>query len=431
MAGGKLSCSSVQNMNPSILFVTPVLGHPPRGGPELRIENSIKALAKISTLSLYCRISRSRMGGDAAVRYLGAFVNGIRFAPFCRRKIRLSSYVPRGINLMSRVLLGRDLVVFSEEGEADYQDVIRTAEALGVDVIWLGYGNISYPLLKYIKEHSGFPVVLDTDSVWSRFVLRGLPFVKGEKEKNRILMEGKQKEEEERWGTKLADVTTGVSEIDTEYYRGLGENPDKIHLFSNVIDMDSYVQTPPPAGFKKPCMYLAGTFWPGSPMEDAARWMLDLVLPLLKQEFPGIHFYIAGRGSKKVLAGVRGEDVTVAGELPSVLPYLTNASVSVVPLRFESGTRFKILEAGACGIPVVSTILGAEGIPAMDGKDILIADTPEDFARSVANVIRDRELAISLSRNLRGLIADRFSIDALAREGSEILKYIRLEKNAE
>ena len=58
---------------PAILFVTPVLGHPPKGGPELRIENSIKALSKISTLSLYCRITRAGMGGEAASQFSPAF----------------------------------------------------------------------------------------------------------------------------------------------------------------------------------------------------------------------------------------------------------------------------------------------------------------------------------------------------------------------
>ena len=191
-----------------------------------------------------------------------------------------------------------------------------------------------------------------------------------------------------------------------------------------MIDMDSYVQTPPPAGFKKPCMYLAGTFWPGSPMEDAARWMLDLVLPLLKQEFPGIHFYIAGRGSKKVLAGVRGEDVTVAGELPSVLPYLTNASVSVVPLRFESGTRFKILEAGACGIPVVSTTLGAEGLAMRHGYEILIADEPADFAASIVRLVRDKEFARGLARNAKRIVQNDYGIASLKEAAMKILAYL-------
>lgn len=412
------------NRQPNILFVTPVLGHPPKGGPELRIENSIKALAMVSTLSLYCRTSAVQMGGVAALRFLGNYANRIYFAPFCRAQSGLADFVQRGINRISRVLVGRNILPARPEDESDYADVVATAQSLGVDVIWLGYGNISYPLLKYIKDHSDFPVVLDTDSVWSRYVFRELPYARDEADRQRIEAKGKLKAEEEQWGTELADMTTGVSEVDVEYYRGLISNPARVRVFSNVIDLASYAATPVPQNFSKPCMYLAGTFWPGSPMENAARWMLDHVLPLLKPEFPELHFYIAGKASDTVLADVHDANVTITGTLPSVLPYLTNATVVVVPLHFESGTRFKILEAGACAVAVVSTTLGAEGIPVTDGKDILLADTPELFAQAVARVIRDSQLAASLGLNLRELIARNFSLDTLAQEGKEILQYV-------
>jgi glycosyltransferase involved in cell wall biosynthesis len=116
--------------------------------------------------------------------------------------------------------------------------------------------------------------------------------------------------------------------------------------------------------------------------------------------------------------------VTITGALPSVLPYLGNASVAIVPLRFESGTRFKILEAGACGIAVVSTTLGAEGIPVKDGRDVLIADTPQEFAEAVIRVLQDREFAELLGRNLKALVSQGYSLDTLAREGEAILEYV-------
>jgi glycosyltransferase involved in cell wall biosynthesis len=415
---------STTSSKPVVLFVTPVIGHPPKGGPELRIENSIKALSRIATVTLYCRISSARIGGEAASSYLRNYVNKIYFAPYCRDKSVLYSYYSRGVNKLSRKLLKRNLYTAEHEGEIDFHDVVNTAKAIEADVIWLGYGNISYSLLKYIKQHCTTPVVVDTDSVWSRFVLRGCPYAKDEAERIRIEAEGKAKEEEEHWGTRLADVTTAVSEVDAVYYRELSDDPTRVHVFSNVIDLDTYKPVSAPPGFKKPCMYLAGTFWPNSPMEDSARWIVNLVLPLLKRELPELHFYIAGRGSDQILADVTDGCVTVAGELPSVLPYLANATVAIVPLRFESGTRFKILEAGACGIPVVSTTLGAEGIPTNDGLDILIADTPEQFAQAILRIIRDGKLAEKLGKNLKELITNGYSIEALAHEGQAILDYL-------
>jgi len=418
------------NNKPNILFVTPILGHPPKGGPELRIENSIKALAKVSDLTLYCRVPLSQMGGDTAVQYLRHFAKSIYFAPFCTTQhTTIFSMIPRAINLISRTIAGRDILLPASslkiEGQSDYLDVIEKAELIGADVIWLGFGNISYPLLKYIKENSRIPVVVDTDSVWSRFLLRGTPYAKDDSEREQIEADGKAKEEEECWGTNLADVTTGVSEIDAEYYRNLSKDPTRVHLFSNVIDLSFYAHTDKPLNFKTPSIYLAGTFWPGSPMEDAARWMRREILPLVKREIQDIHFYIAGRSSETILADINDDNVTITGELPSVLPYLTNATVSVVPLRFESGTRFKILEAGACAIPVVSTTLGAEGIPAIDGKDILIADTPEDFANLIVKVINNPQMADHLGSNLRKLVTKHFSIDALATEGQNIIDFLQ------
>jgi len=309
--------------------------------------------------------------------------------------------------------------------------LLNVADSIQADVIWLGYGNISYPLLRYVKGHSNYKVVLDADSVWSRFVLRGLPFAKDREERQRIEKKGREKEEEERWGTQLADVTTAVSEVDADYYCMLAKHPDQVHIFSNAIDVETYQQAPPPAdNLRKPCVYLAGTFWPQSPMEDAARWVIAEVLPLVRQQIPGVHFYIIGKGSDQTLSDIDDPDITITGQLPSVLPYLYHADVALVPLRFESGTRFKILEAGACGIPVVSTTLGAEGIPVTHEKDILIADEPEPFANSIIRLITDRDFAIETAENLRTLVREKYSVASLAQEGQLILEYLLSSSNS-
>ena len=96
-----------------------------------------------------------------------------------------------------------------------------------------------------------------------------------------------------------------------------------------------------------------------------------------------------------------------------------------MPLRFESGTRFKILEAGACGIPVVSTTLGAEGIPVTHGRDILIADEPETFAESIVQLIANRDLAMGVGESLKMLVRDKHSVASLAQEGQSILKCLQ------
>lgn len=410
---------------PKILFATPVLHHPPIGGPTLRIENSIKALAQISDLYIYCRACKDTIGGTDALDLYKTYCKGLFFASFVKTD-KYSRFIKRAFNAISKRTLGWEVVRTGVEPTyEEFRHFLAVANDLQPDVIWLGYGNISYPLLKFIKSNSSYKVVIDTDSIWSRFVLRRVPFIKSKRELRRTKKTGKEKAEEERWGTQLADVTTAVSEIDADYYRSLALDPRQIFIFSNVIDEENYRKVPPSVeGMKRPSLYLAGSYFPRSAMDDAARWVIDSILPRLLRWVPDVHLYCVGRGSEQVLADIRNPAVTVVGQLDSVLPYLCHSDVALVPLRYESGTRFKILEAGACFVPVVSTTLGAEGLPVSHEKELLIADEPEEFARSVVRLLREREFALALAENLKTLVLKRYSIAALVQEGQRILQYL-------
>lgn len=410
------------NYKPRILYTTPVLEHPPFGGSALRVENSIKALSSISDLYILSQVSPAMQGDDQRLLFYKQYCKKFYLSPAFSWNYGFRRLIKGAINFIPRRILGRPILTFNR---TLYKYVLKLASSIQADVIWLGYGNVSYPLLKYIKSFSNLRVVLDTDSVWSRYLLRGLPYVLDEKTRRTIEKSGKEKEKEEKWGTRLADVTTAVSDVDAEYYRGLAKYPQQVHIFSNVVDIEAYQKVSSPSnGLKKPCIYLAGSFGPRSPMEDGTRWVIREVLPYLRQQRLDFHFYIVGKGSDRILADIKDPDITITGAVSSVLPYLSHADVSLVPLRFESGTRFKILEAGACGIPVVSTTLGAEGIRVSHGRDILIADTPEAFASSVLRLINDHSLARNLGNNLRQLVSTNYSICSLVKEGLSILDYL-------
>jgi glycosyltransferase involved in cell wall biosynthesis len=394
-----------------LLFTTPTLGHPPSGGPQLRIETSIKALSQVCELDV---ISRTPNGG-VGKEYYRDFCHEFHVAPSARtvspnRYIRKLQQIMGGFG-------GRDV-------RADADFILAHVERRGIDTIWFGFGNISYPLIAHLKQRRpDLKMVCDTDSVWSRFILRRLPYVTGLR-RWAVARAGARKEREERAWVALCEITTAVSEIDAQYYRSLTADPGRVHVFSNVIDIDVYggEKPPPPPGFHHPAIYLAGNFGHyHSPMDTAARWTIEDILPKVRDEIPNVHFYLVGDGSDRMFGHLTDPGITVTGRLPSVLPYLRNVDVSLVPLKFESGTRFKILEAGICGVPVVSTTLGAEGIPVVNGKDILIADEPADFAAAIVQLLRDKTLANDIAAGCQALVRQRYSVESLSREARKIL----------
>ncbi|MFW6074697.1 MAG: glycosyltransferase, partial [Chloroflexota bacterium] len=104
--------------------------------------------------------------------------------------------------------------------------------------------------------------------------------------------------------------------------------------------------------------------------------------------------------------------VGVAGRVDDVGPYLASAQVAVVPLHSGSGTRLKILDAFAAGVPVVSTTVGAEGINGIDGEHLLIADSAAGFAAAVLKLLREPALRTALTTNARELVERQYTWNA-------------------
>ncbi len=152
------------------------------------------------------------------------------------------------------------------------------------------------------------------------------------------------------------------------------------------VDTD-YYRPLPPAEPASPVMLFPGTM-DHLPNIDAALWFAKAILPRVRAAHPGASFVIAGMRPPRAVRALDGHDgVRVTGEVPDMRPLFQAASVVVVPLRFASGARNKILEAWACGRAVVSTSVGAEGLAAEDGGNLYLADDAAGFAAAVGRVL--------------------------------------------
>jgi len=155
-------------------------------------------------------------------------------------------------------------------------------------------------------------------------------------------------------------------------------------------------------------VFLGSMDW--MPNIDAVQWFADSILPLIESDFPDFTLTIVGRNptpSVRALAE-RHSRVRVTGTVDDVRPFLAAAEATIVPLRVGGGTRIKIFEAMATGIPVVSTRIGAEGLPLRHDRDILLADTPEEFAHSVGRLFRSAELRREIGHAGLSLVREKF-----------------------
>ncbi|MCX8157194.1 MAG: glycosyltransferase family 4 protein [Verrucomicrobiae bacterium] len=194
-----------------------------------------------------------------------------------------------------------------------------------------------------------------------------------------------------RWEQRLcarSDGVVAVSETDAGRFRadyGLG---NVLGSVPTGVDVEYFGQTRPhPVPGR--IAFLGSMDW--MPNVDAVEWWMKDIWPLVKQRHAGASFSIIGRNPPPAIAGLpqRESSVQVTGTVPDVRPHLGQAQVLVVPLRAGGGTRIKIYEAMAAGLPVVSTRVGAEGLPLRDGETIWLADTAEDFARAVTTLLKE------------------------------------------
>ena len=154
--------------------------------------------------------------------------------------------------------------------------------------------------------------------------------------------------------------------------------------------------------------FLANMRW--MPGYLAARRLITIVLPLVKQLIPGTQVLIAGWDARKVLAEfVNCPAVTIVENVPAARPLFERLQVLAYPLPQGSGVKVKVLEAMAWGIPIVTTTAGVEGIQAIDGEHCFVTDEDEVFARRVADLLRDSELRRSFTQRARALVEEQHS----------------------
>ena len=202
------------------------------------------------------------------------------------------------------------------------------------------------------------------------------------------------------------DLCTVASEAERDLVRRVAGSSVPLHVVPNGVDVAAcrldYGPPSPDSLIYSGALTYSANF-------DAMAFFLDTTFPLIRAARPAVTLAITGGldgVNVKRLSHVEG--VTLTGYLPDVRPAVAGSWASVVPLREGGGSRVKILEAMALGTPVVSTSKGVEGLNVRPSTDLLVADTPAEFADQVLRLLASPELRQSLSQHARQTVETRY-----------------------
>ncbi len=214
-----------------------------------------------------------------------------------------------------------------------------------------------------------------------------------------------------------------VSAQDADVFRreyGVAEAPD----VPTGVDTEYFVRQPEVTRRPGSMVFTGSMDW--MPNEDGIAWFVESILPRIRREIPEATLTIVGRNPTAKVRSLHAPDagVTVTGSVPDVRPYLASHQLFIVPLRVGGGTRLKIYEGMTMGLPTVSTTIGAEGLPVVDGEHLLLADDPDSFARDCVALLRDPARAAAMGDAADRYVRQHFGWDGVARRFAEFCQAV-------
>ena len=201
-----------------------------------------------------------------------------------------------------------------------------------------------------------------------------------------------------------------------------------IYVVPNGVDTD-YFQPDTNEVMEDALVFTGSMDW--LPNDDGITYFCKEILPLIWERNEKIKLYVVGKSPSQSVKELAAKDnrVIVTGRVDDVRPYIAKSKVFVVPLRVGGGTRLKILEAMAMGKAIVSTSIGAEGITYTQDENILLADSPEEFANKTVNVIADSPKIQTLGEKGRELVLESYDWRVVGRQLRHFYKKVIDEKN--
>ncbi len=380
-----------------LLALTPRLPYPPLGGDKLRALQLITRLAARHQLELVSFVESAAEEASArelARRHPGMSVETVLLTPW---RSRLNA------------LIG---LVSSEPLQVHYYRSARMRELLARKLAAGRYDGVYVHLIRmapYVEDLAGTPRVLDmTDAV--SMVYERAHRVRRDWLRLANAIEIRRLRRYEIELVRRFEHTTLVSEVDRDWLVANGAPAERLSLIYLGVDRGYFAPTASEWDPKR--LVFVGNMR-SFPNSDAALFLLREIFPLVRAEEKDACVDVVGVNPPPALRALSGTPgVTVTGPVDDVRPFVERGAVSLCPVRVAGGVQFKVLEALALGVPVVTSPEGFEGLGARGEEDgVIVARDAREFARASLELMRDRERRRELARRAQRFIAERYDWD--------------------
>jgi len=291
----------------------------------------------------------------------------------------------------------------------------------GIDILHLETLHCAYYGLE-LRKHLRVPTVLRLHNVESVILDRYARLTKNPFVKAYVRFEAGRVAAYEKTYCSTFDRLFMISAADAATLTGLSGRLPVVVLPAGVDSLHFSPKGEEEAGT---VLWMAGFRWP--PNRDSFWWFVNSIVPELVRLAPSVRILVAGSHPPPEILSFQHPNVEILGHVADIRDPIDRASVVVVPLRIGGGIRLKLLELFAMEKAVVSTSIGCEGLAVEDGKHLVVADSEEDFAQSVAGLLKDSQRRKRLGLAARAIVESRFSWDAIVSAYISEYEVLRME----
>ncbi|SMC70040.1 glycosyltransferase family 4 protein [Pedobacter nyackensis] len=384
------------------LILTNRVPFPPNSGYPIVVYNTIKGLLKLGVDITLFSINPRKYSVDVDDIYDSVF-DSIKFHSF-----NLDTDVNVWGALLN-VFSNQSYNVsryFDEDAGRLLEDILKETE---FDIIQFE-GLFVVPYLDIVKANSNAKVIYRAHNieydVWERLALRER-FTPRRTYLEFLARRLKHYETEQ---INRFDQVFAISEPDRQSILRLGCET-AMEVFPVALDFEKYITDPAKTSF--PTLFHLGAMdW--LPNKEGLEWFLDEIWPDIEKLNSELRFYIAGKNMPREFFEYDSENVVVEGEVFDAVEFINSKSIMIVPLLSGSGMRVKIIEGMAMSKCIIATSMAAEGIKCQHGKDILIANTADEFYRSILQCITNPKKWLEIGRNARKTVERDHDINVIS-----------------